>query len=169
MARSTGSNQSSKTALIIRQAKVLFSAYRRDEFADPEGFVAQLGVVLQQYHENVIMHVTGPLTGLQRRCKQPPSIAEVVADCDAETARLEKIKRFQAMGTVQKSLPPPVTTISNFDEMCAKHGRPLGPFERGTPFEAHAGKRVAMPGKAEFRQFTAADLQALYARNGATE
>lgn len=163
---STGSKSDSKAALIIRQAKMLFSAYRRDEFADPEGFVMQLGAVLSAYPESVILHATGPMTGLQRRCKFPPSIAEVVTECDSELARLERIARYQAMGPVQKQLPPPPGDRCNFDEMVAKHGRPLGPYERGTVFENYAGRQVVMGRKAgDFKKFTVEDLQRLYARN----
>ncbi len=88
----------SKASLIARQARILFSAYRRDDFADPEAFVLQLGVVLEAYADEVINTVTHPRTGLQRRCKFPPSIAEVVEACDSEAERIAKLKRYQDMG-----------------------------------------------------------------------
>ena len=58
---------SPKAMLIKRQAKILFSAYRKDDFADPEGFIVQLGIVLESYEDEVIIAVTDPRTGLQRR------------------------------------------------------------------------------------------------------
>lgn len=83
--------------MITRQAKAVFSAYRRDEFADPDGFVVQLGVVLEAYADNVILYVTSPQTGIQRRCKWPPTIAEVVEACDAESARQATLARYAAI------------------------------------------------------------------------
>jgi hypothetical protein len=59
----------------------------------------QLGMVLERYPDAVIRDVTSPLTGIQRRSKWPPSIAEVVEACDAEVARIERMKR----------LGPPIT------------------------------------------------------------
>jgi hypothetical protein len=66
------------------RAQMVFGAYRRDDFADPENFSVQLGMILERYDDQVIEHVTSPLTGIQRKCKFPPSIAEIVEACDAE-------------------------------------------------------------------------------------
>lgn len=93
--RSTTST--SKAELIKRQAKMLFSAYRRDDFADPELFIAQLGMVFEGYPDEVIVTVTSPRTGIQRRIKFPPSIAEVVEACDAETVAMDTRRRYAAM------------------------------------------------------------------------
>ena len=76
---------------------MLLSAYRKDDLADPEVFVAQLGVVLEGYDDAVIVAVTDPRTGLQRRSKWMPTIAEVVAACDAEVQRLDTIRRYERM------------------------------------------------------------------------
>lgn len=101
MAFSTASKANSKALLIARQAKVLLSAYRRDDLADPDGFVAQLGVVLEDYPDAVIIAVTDPRTGLQRRSKWLPTIAEVVEACEAEQVAMATRERYA-------SLPPPV-------------------------------------------------------------
>jgi hypothetical protein len=61
---------------------MVFGAYRRDDFADPEVFLAQLGIVLQRYSDTVIVEATSPMTGLQHTCKFPPSIAEATQFCD---------------------------------------------------------------------------------------
>lgn len=47
-------------------------------------FITQLGTILERYSDAVVERVTSPLTGIQARCKFPPSIAEVVEACDAE-------------------------------------------------------------------------------------
>lgn len=70
---------------------MLLSAYRRDDYAAPKGFVAQLGAVLEKYPTQVVEVITSPITGLQRRLKFPPSIAEVVEACDAEAARMRVV------------------------------------------------------------------------------
>lgn len=66
------------------KARLVFACYRSDQFADPENFIVQLGMILERYDDHVIERVTNPLTGIQRKCKFPPSIAEIVEACDAE-------------------------------------------------------------------------------------
>lgn len=92
--------------MITRCAKMIFSAYRRDEFADPEGFVMQLGVVLERYEDDVIETVCSPRTGVQRRCKFPPSIAEIVDACEAEATAIETRKRYAAIPKPDRKLLP---------------------------------------------------------------
>lgn len=94
---SSSSSASARGIWITSQAQRLFSAYRRDEFADPDGFLAQLGMVFEDYPDPVIMAVTSPRTGIQRRIKWPPSIAEVVEACDAEMVAIETRARYAAM------------------------------------------------------------------------
>src|SRR5215468_2602668 len=84
-----------RTALILRCQKAIFSAYRLDQFADPDGFMAQLGVILEQYADEVVLHVSSPLTGIQRESDFPPSIAKIVAACDAYADRVERRKKPQ--------------------------------------------------------------------------
>src|SRR5262245_36528057 len=84
---STGSSQQSqqsrqRQALILRCQKVLFSAYRADQYADPETFMASLGAVLEGFPDEVIIYVTDPRTGIQRRSKWPPTISEVITACE---------------------------------------------------------------------------------------
>lgn len=91
---------------------MIFSAYRRDDFADPDGFAVQLGAVLEQYPDDVIRFVTSPRTGIQRKAKFPPTIAEIVEMCDAEVARIARIKKFNDMGSVRR-LPRPHLPYAN--------------------------------------------------------
>ena len=76
---------------------MLLSAYRKDDLADPEVFVAQLGIVLEGYDDAVIIAVTDPRTGLQRRAKWMPTISEVVDACEAEASRIATQRRYAAM------------------------------------------------------------------------
>jgi hypothetical protein len=96
--------------MITRCARMIFSAYRRDEFADPDGFVMQLGAVLEKYEDAVIQYVCDPRTGIQRRCKFPPSIAEMVEACEAEATSIETRRRYAAIPKPEmKRLPAPTT------------------------------------------------------------
>ncbi len=70
--------------------QVLFSAYRRDDFADPEGFLAQLGTILSEFPEEVVTYITSPQTGIQRRSKWPPTISEVLEACQQHSDFLRK-------------------------------------------------------------------------------
>lgn len=83
--------------MITQRIKLIFSAYRRDDFADPEGFVLQLGAVLERYADEVIHTVTDPRTGIQRRSKFPPSIAEIVEACEAEATAIATRERYRSM------------------------------------------------------------------------
>lgn len=71
---------------------MLFSAYRRDDFADPDGFVAQLGVILCDFPEEVVTYVTSPKTGMQRRSKWPPTISEIVTACEEHQGFLKRMR-----------------------------------------------------------------------------
>jgi hypothetical protein len=79
----------------------VFGAYRRDEFADPENFIQQLGMILERYDDHVIERVTNPLTGIQRKCKFPPSIAEMVEACDAEHRSHTYVAQYDRRSTQQ--------------------------------------------------------------------
>jgi hypothetical protein len=84
--------------LILRCQRILFSAYRSDQYADPDGFLASLGAVLEQYPNDVIIYITDPRTGVQRGKIFPPTIAEIVAACDARIADLARQERFRNWG-----------------------------------------------------------------------
>jgi hypothetical protein len=77
---------------------MVFGSYRRDDFAEPDGFLLQLGMVLERYDDKTIETVTSPLTGIQRECKFPPSIAEFVEFCDEVRRR----STFEARWNEQK-------------------------------------------------------------------
>lgn len=168
---------------ITSRSSILFSAYRRDDFADPNGFLAQLNVVLEGYSDAVVNEITSPKTGLQRRSKFIPTIAEVVEACDAEMARLERIRRLSEWKTAPRDARASQHRANVFvpadspfypamlawskekdadkSEFC---GDPDGiwvsigwigwPDERGD-------KRGATP----FRQFNRDDLESMYRRN----
>jgi hypothetical protein len=61
---------------------MVLSSYRRDDFAEPDGYAVQLAMVLERYPDETVREATSPITGIQRTCKFPPSIAELVEFCD---------------------------------------------------------------------------------------
>jgi len=98
-------------ALILRCQKVLFSSYRADQYADAEGFMNSLGAVLEEFPDEVIVHVTDPRTGIQRRSKWPPTISEVIEACEQyqdHLARMRspKVKFIERDVPRHRDLPP---------------------------------------------------------------
>ncbi len=78
----------------MRCQKILFSAYRADQYADAEGFMNSLGAVLEQFPDDVIVYITDPRTGIQRRSKWPPTISEVI---EAGELHQEHLVRLRAL------------------------------------------------------------------------
>lgn len=89
-------------AVVARQGEILFSAYRSDQYADPRGFAVQLATVLSEFPDDVVMFVTSPQTGIQRRSKWPPTISEILEACEAH----EEYLRRQRAPRPAKQLPP---------------------------------------------------------------
>lgn len=122
----------SDSAWVLGRVALLMSSYRKADYHDPEGFIATLGALLEQYDPAIVEYVTDPLTGIQRRLKWPPSPAEVVEACVAEIQHREKVARYS-------NLPPPLPRLlrpkfsadQSYEAMVKKHGRPAGPFEAG--------------------------------------
>lgn len=89
----------------MRCQLAVFSAYRADQYSDPESFKISLGAVLEQYPDEVITYVCDPRTGIQRRLKWPPTISEMVEACDDHRAFLEKV-RTQRRAFVERKPEP---------------------------------------------------------------
>src|SRR5512139_1606001 len=71
-ARST--NTSEEKERLRTRIKIMFSAYRLDQYPDPDGFMLQALAVLSEYPAEVVHYVTDPRTGLQRTQTFPPTI-----------------------------------------------------------------------------------------------
>ena len=97
--------------------------------------MAQLGTVLSDYPEEVIVHVTSPRTGIQRRTKWPPSISEVIEACEEACRYFKVVEQGKAWKTmVPVAIAPPVRAEGqDYASMVAKHGRPIGRFETAPP------------------------------------
>ena len=81
--------------LVLRAQKQIFSAYRLDQYADPDAFMVQLGLILEQYADEVVEHVSSPLTGIQRRSEFPPTMKRIVDACDEYAERVARRNRPQ--------------------------------------------------------------------------
>ncbi len=94
-----------------------------------------LGLILEQYPDEVIKFVTDPRTGIQRRSKWPPSIAEIVEACDECATNIKRRERFtnwgknnvDAFGNIVAQIegPPPAKKMTK-EEMEAKYGKGYG-------------------------------------------
>jgi hypothetical protein len=94
--------------------------------------MASLGAVLEQYPNDVIVYVTDPRTGIQRGCKWPPSIAEIVEACDKRVEELHHKQRFSTWGKRNEpALPPPDVLKPTYEQLKEKYGEDFGLSPRG--------------------------------------
>lgn len=103
--RSDNSESKCSPEVVAKSGQMLFSAYRRDDFADAAGFAVQIASVLSEFSEEVVLYVTSPKTGLQRRSKWPPTISEVLTACEQHQDYLAKARARRP--TIEQRLPSP--------------------------------------------------------------
>lgn len=68
-----------------------------------------LGAVLEQFPEEVVVYVTDPRTGIQRRSKWPPTISEVLEACEAHQDYLVRMRKPRL--PARPALPPPDVSV----------------------------------------------------------
>src|SRR5260370_41854926 len=83
-------NSNERALMISRRVAMMFSGYATSDFADPAGAAASMCSVFEDYSDELIKFATDPKTGVQRRHKWPPKIAEVVAFCDERIEYIAK-------------------------------------------------------------------------------
>jgi hypothetical protein len=88
--------------------------------------MASLGMVLEQYPDEVICYVTDPRTGVQRKSKWPPTISEVVEDLDAHVSFLKRKERFENWGVGAPMIEAPKEDRPTLEELKAKYGKDWG-------------------------------------------
>ena len=115
---------------VLTRIDLLMSSYRKTDYQNPEGFIATLGAILEDYSPEIVEYVTDPKTGLQRRCKWPPTPAEVVEACAAEIAWRAKIAQNSGLSPVPRLPRPRYGIEDSYEAMFKKYGRPTGVFER---------------------------------------
>jgi hypothetical protein len=75
------------------RAGLMFGCFPRGQANDPEIYTMAIAAVLAEYPREVILAVTDPRSGLPRKVKWLPSVAELAEACDAEK-RYQDAKRF---------------------------------------------------------------------------
>ena len=133
-------------AWLAERIALIFTAYRKDDYSDPEAFMAQVGMNLERYPMEVVEYVTAPTTGIQTRCKFPPSLAEIVEACNAEQAHLDKVWHYSSLPPPLPRLPAsprqpmygdggPGTIYTDYEMAMSrrvhKGASPFGPFDQG--------------------------------------
>lgn len=94
-----------RMALILRCQKILFAAYRADQYADAEGFMNSLGAVLEQFPDEVVVYITDPRTGIQRRSKWPPTISDVVEAAERHQEHLATLRAPRMLAVERQPRP----------------------------------------------------------------
>jgi hypothetical protein len=79
--------------------RVVFGAYNRADFHDPQMFVANTVALLSQYHEAVMREVCDPRTGIQTQLKWPPKVSEFREWCQRVSAEHEARERRVFLNT----------------------------------------------------------------------
>ncbi len=60
----------------------MFGCYRKGDANDPETYTAAVTAILAEYSPEVIKRITDPRSGLPRKLKWLPTVAEVSEACD---------------------------------------------------------------------------------------
>ena len=68
----------------VERALLMFGCYRKGDAHDPDTYAAAISSILAEYPEAVVRYVTDPRTGIPRKLKFLPSVAEVAEACDHE-------------------------------------------------------------------------------------
>ena len=133
----------------------------------------QVGMVLERYPDAIISEVASPITGIQRKRKQPPNLADVVEACEAEAARLTKIQRYGDMFT-HRRLPRPKQHLANVlvRPSFEQYARLVMRAEKSPPNEwkvDEEGRGLWVPlgwiddlSKMEFKLYSAEQLEQIY-------
>lgn len=108
----------------MRCTRIIFSGYRKDQFSDPEGYSDSLEMVLGQYPDDVILAITDPRTGVQSRCKWPPTIAEIIEAANGQMQDRARRIRLENWGKPKepKAIESPRETRPTYGELKVKYG-----------------------------------------------
>ena len=110
------------------------ACYRRDDAVDPEIYAGAMASVLMEYPIEIVEHVMDPRTGIPRKLKWLPSIAEVSDACEA--AREEQRRAAQFKAPLGRIAPPMKVNPHMWDEPKAKarHDKDYSPGDAGGYF-----------------------------------
>lgn len=123
----------------------LLGFYPSMNASDPGAFLMGLVEMFLSYTPPTVMRSISPIRGLPAKFKFMPSLAEVRETLEAyeeEELRHTRLSRFtRAPAALSAPRPAPRPPGASYEEMVAKHGRPIGRFEKGTKWERLAGSR----------------------------
>src|SRR5208337_2593031 len=77
----------------LDRAGMMFGFYRRDEANDPDHYAGGIAAILSDYPRSIVEYVTDVRTGVASRIKWPPSPADVKEACEAEMARVRRMRQ----------------------------------------------------------------------------
>ena len=83
--------------LLAERTKILIGCYPAGKPNDPEIYTAAIASALANYPEEIVKRVTDPRTGIQRKCKFLPSVAEVIEACEEEMRPIRARWRAERM------------------------------------------------------------------------
>lgn len=92
-----------RQAYATRKAGHLLNLYRKGDAQDPETYVAGLAAVLSEYDPAVVDYVCDPRTGIARRLKWLPTIAEIADECDIRAAIQKNVDALRAMAAQKRA------------------------------------------------------------------
>lgn len=92
----------------------MFGCYRKGDANDPETYTAAITVILAEYAPEVVQRVTDPRTGIARKLKFLPTVAELSEECEAAKSYLDAVHKLEAMGykLVDGKWVPPDKTVA---------------------------------------------------------
>lgn len=123
---SSKSTPNERMLMISKRVAMMFSGYPQSDFTDPAGAALSMCSVFEDYSDELIKFATDPKTGVQRRHKWPPKIAEVVEFCDERVTYIASMERFRKWGQRAPMLEGPQEPRPTLDEMHAKYGENWG-------------------------------------------
>lgn len=77
---------------------MLFGCYRKGDANDPDTYTAAITAILAEYAPEVIQRATDPRTGLARKLKFLPTVAEVSEECEGAKSYLRSIAILKERG-----------------------------------------------------------------------
>lgn len=112
--------------MIAKRVAMMFSGYPQSDFTNPEAAAVSMCSVFEDYSDAIIRFATDPKTGVQRRHKWPPKIAEVVEFCTERVEHIEKMERYQNWGKKPAMIEGPQELRPTLEEMHEKYGKDWG-------------------------------------------
>jgi hypothetical protein len=118
--------------MIAKRVGMMFSGYSQSDFTAPKEAALSMCSVFEDYPDPIIIFATDPKTGVQRRCKWPPKLAEVVEFCDERIGYIAKMERFKNWGKPDAlMIEGPKVPKPTREETEAKYGKNWGIDQSG--------------------------------------